>query len=57
MELMEAVGVEPIVAKGVKERLAKTAALGLNEELHGIVPKEFEAIYGLWEKKQSTSAA
>ena len=52
MELMKAVGVEPVVAQGVKDRLARTAALGLNEELHGVVPKEFETIYGLWEKKQ-----
>ncbi|MCR5346395.1 MAG: DUF1932 domain-containing protein [Fretibacterium sp.] len=52
MELMKDVGMEPIVAAAVKERLAHSAALGLNEELHGIVPKDFESIYGLWEKKQ-----
>ena len=52
MELMKEVGVEPLMAAGTKERLARTAALGLNEELHGIVPKDFPTIYGLWEKKQ-----
>ncbi|MBQ9565569.1 MAG: NAD(P)-dependent oxidoreductase [Synergistaceae bacterium] len=52
MELMKAVGVEPVVAAAVKERLAHSAALGLNEELHGVAPKEFSEIYALWEKKQ-----
>lgn len=44
--------VEPLMAMGTKERLARTAALGLNEELHGIVPKEFSRIYSLWEEKK-----
>lgn len=52
MELMKEVGVEPLMAMGTKERLARTAALGLNQELHGIVPKEFGRIYALWEEKQ-----
>ena len=52
MELMKEVGVEPLMAMGTKERLARTAALGLNEELHGIVPKEFAKIYSLWEEKK-----
>ena len=52
MELMKEVGVEPLMAQGTKDRLARTAALGLNQELHGIVPKEFEKIYSLWEEKQ-----
>ena len=47
MELMKEVGVEPLMAMGTKERLARTAALGLNQELHGIVPKEFDKIYSL----------
>jgi hypothetical protein len=51
-ELMTDVGVEPLMAMGTKERLARTAALGLNQELHGIVPKEFGKIYSLWEEKQ-----
>ena len=52
MELMKEVGVEPLMAQGTKDRLARTAALGLNEELHGIVPKEFSRIYSLWEEKK-----
>lgn len=36
MELMKEVGVEPLMAQGTKDRLARTAALGLNQELHGI---------------------
>ena len=38
---MKEVGVEPLIAMGTKERLADTAALNLNQKLHGIVPKEF----------------
>lgn len=52
MKLMREVGVEPLMAQGTKDRLARTVALGLNEELHGIVPKEFAKIYSLWEKKK-----
>ncbi|MCR5347743.1 MAG: DUF1932 domain-containing protein [Fretibacterium sp.] len=52
MELMKAVGVDPIVAAAVKERLDRTAALAVNEELHGVIPGKFEMIYDLWEKKR-----
>lgn len=52
MELMKEVGVEPLMAMGTKERLARTAALGLSQELHGEVPREFGKIYSLWEEKK-----
>lgn len=52
MELMKEVGVEPLVAAGVKERLARSAALGMNKELSGVAPQTMEAIYSIWEKKE-----
>lgn len=51
MELMKEVGVEPLVAAGAKERLARSAALGMNTELNGVAPQTMEAIYSIWEKK------
>ena len=53
MELMKEVEIEPLMAMGTKERLARTAALGLNQELHGIVPKEFDKIFPLGRKTSS----
>lgn len=51
IELMKEVGVEPIVASGVKERLAHTAALGMNKELGGVAPKKIEEVYAVWDQK------
>lgn len=49
--LMEELGVAPIMAEAIRTRLERSAATGLREELKGIPPKSFEALYGLWEKK------
>lgn len=51
MELMKEVGVEPIVTAGVKERLAHSAAMGLNKELGGVAPKKMEEVYAAWDRK------
>ena len=51
MELMKEVGIEPLVAAGAKERLARTAALGMNKELGGVAPKKLEETYAIWDRK------
>ncbi|MGI6074743.1 MAG: NAD(P)-binding domain-containing protein [Pyramidobacter sp.] len=51
MELMKEMDIEPLVAAGAKERLSRSAALGMKKELRGIVPKSLEEIYSIWGKK------
>ena len=51
MELMEEVGVEPLIAAGAKKRLEHSAAMGMNKELGGKAPKTWEEVFAVWEKK------
>lgn len=49
--VMESLGLTPIVATAVAQRLKASAALGLREELGGKAPANLDAVYALWEKK------
>lgn len=50
--VMKEIGVSPIVAAAVQQRLLASAALGYREELGGDAPKSLAETYPLWEKKQ-----
>lgn len=51
-DLMEAVGIAPVVTTGTIERLRRMESLGLREELGGVPPKDLPALYAIWEEKQ-----
>lgn len=51
-ELMNDLGVEPIMAEAIVKRLSKSAALGTREELGGVPPKTLRDVYEIWLKKQ-----
>lgn len=50
-DLMRECGVEPVMAGAVIERLRRTAALNLKEELGGVTPAAAEEVYALWSAK------
>lgn len=52
IELMNDLGVEPIMAEAIVKRLSKSAALGTREELGGVPPKTLRDVYEIWLKKQ-----
>lgn len=54
MALMEEMGIVPAVARGVVERMRRTAAMNLREELGGVPPKDVGELYRLWEEKNYT---
>lgn len=50
-ELMEEIGIEPIMARAVIERLQKSASLGTRDELGGVSPKTLSETYLIWRQK------
>ncbi len=52
INVMEDLGIDPIVSAAVVKRLMASAALGLREELGGKAPSSLDAIYSLWEQKR-----
>lgn len=52
IELMMDMGIEPIMAHAIVERLKKSAALGTREELGGLPPKDLSEVYAIWETKK-----
>lgn len=52
IHLMREVGIEPVVASGVRSRLQRSAETGLAKELCGIAPSSIEDVFHLWEKKE-----
>lgn len=52
IELMTDMGIRPIMARAVVERLEKSAALGTREELGGVPPKDLSEVYAIWETKK-----
>ncbi|PKL01880.1 MAG: hypothetical protein CVV55_07300 [Synergistetes bacterium HGW-Synergistetes-2] len=52
IELMQDLGVEPIMAEAIVKRLTKSAALGTREELGGVPPKTLSEVYEMWLRKQ-----
>lgn len=51
VELMEEVGVEPIMAQAVIKRLNKSASLRTRDELGGVPPKTLSETYSIWLQK------
>ncbi len=51
MELMEKVGVKPLVSAGAKARMEHTTSFGCAKELNGVSPKSFEEIFALMDRK------
>ena len=51
MELMEQVGVKPLVSAGAKARMAHTTSFGCAKELNGASPKSLEEIFALMDRK------
>lgn len=49
--VMKDLGLSPIVASAVEQRLMASAALGLREELGGKAPASLNEVYALWEEK------
>lgn len=49
---MKELGVAPIMANAIVQRLKASAALGYREELGGNVPADLASVYALWEKKE-----
>lgn len=52
IELMKALGVEPLIALGAKERLARSASFGFSKDLQGVTPKGLDEVYALWDQKK-----
>lgn len=50
MELMEKVGVKPLVAAGAKARMEHTTSFGCGKELNGVSPKSLEEIFALMDR-------
>lgn len=51
VELMNDIGVEPIMAQAVIGRLKKSAALGMREDLGGIPPETLAEVYEFWDSR------
>ncbi len=51
MELMEQVGVKPLVSAGAKARMAHTTSFGCAKELNGVSPKSLQEIFELMDRK------
>lgn len=49
-ELMEDIGIDPVMARATAERLQSMADLNLKEKLGGVTPSADAEVYALWEK-------
>jgi len=50
--LMKEVGIVPVVASAVRERLERSAKLGTQKELGGVAPGSLQDVFRIWEEKQ-----
>lgn len=51
IDVMQDMGISPLVSAAVVERLKASAALGYREELGGKAPASLEDVFTLWDKK------
>lgn len=49
--LMKEVGIDPLVASGIKKRLERSAEMETAKELGGIAPESLDEVYRIWEEK------
>jgi len=49
-EELKKMDIEPLVTEGAKKRLGYSASMGYGELLGGIVPKDLETVFKLWEE-------